>query len=401
MDRKRVIFHLGAHKTASTYLQSVFSQQAENLRALDVDYPYAESEEVINSGACVGNVVKMLYANKIIQTKIKSTSPAPFIKLWSPDCTRFLIDVIKASDCHTVLLSSEGMSKFPQAIFDDFYSKLNIFCDPEFIIFVRDPFDYYYSSWAQLAKAHYETKTFDQKIAKVIRQHNSQSEFKGLFFAFDIFSTAKHKIINYDSYKKDLAASFFSIIDIDINLKQSSPNKPKTVSQNRSLSPSEAGLQLLVNRQFQDNQFPAFFRNLLTDRSQCKPTVKSYYNKELDILILDNFEEQIKQVNAHITGDNLRTQCRDTKTTQLVIEVQDIKVLIHAFKQITVQKAITTSLLSQFKHWVKCISLKNVPLDFDPKAYLFLNKDVAAANANPYLHYSQNGYREGRPYRFF
>ena len=103
MTRKRVIFHLGAPKTASSYLQSVFSQQANNLKALDIDYPYAESQEVINSSACVGNVVKMLYLNKIIKQENNATFMAPLGKLWSQECNDFIIDTIKNSECQTVL----------------------------------------------------------------------------------------------------------------------------------------------------------------------------------------------------------------------------------------------------------------------------------------------------------
>jgi hypothetical protein len=116
---------------------------------------------------------------------------------------------------------------------------------------------------------------------------------------------------------------------------------------------------------------------------------------------MEAFKDKITQINTHIIGDSLRMQCRDAGTTQLDIESQDVNVLINAFKQVAFQKTIKASFISQLKHWVMCIRLKHVPLDFDPQAYLFLNKDVAIAKVNPYVHYSHNGYCEGRPYRFF
>ncbi|MDA8962749.1 hypothetical protein N9F42_01235 [Pseudomonadales bacterium] len=399
MKRKRVIFHLGAHKTASTYLQSVFSQQAENLKALGIDYPYAEGDEVIDSGACVGNVVKMLFVNNLLFHSEGSITTSSIVKLWTPACTDFIISAIKNSNYSTLLFSSEGMSKLPQSVFEDLYTKLNEFCDPEFIIFVRDPYDYFYSGWGQIVKAIYYPESFSKFIANTVKQYQLKSE--GLFFNIDIFMTEKFKIVNYDTYKKDLLAAFFSMANIDLDMEHSKPIQSVTVAQNRSLSPSEAKLQLLINQQFEGGHFPAFLKASLIDRLHYKPAIKKYYNQGIDKLIMEAFNDKITKINTHIIGDSLRMQCRDAGTTQLDIEPQDVNVLINAFKQVVFQKTIKAPFILQLKHWIMCIRLKHVPLEFDPQAYLFLNKDVAKAKVNPYVHYSQNGYCEGRPYRFF
>tara|TARA_B110000879_G_scaffold80257_1_gene111473 strand:- start:430 stop:1629 length:1200 start_codon:yes stop_codon:yes gene_type:complete len=399
MERKRVIFHLGAHKTASTYLQSVFSQQAENLKALGVDYPYPESGEVISTGACIGNVVKMLFENKLMSHNENAVTTGSLSHMWSSDCTNFITDIIKKSNYQTVLFSSEGMCRLSPLFFDDLYAKLNEFCDPEFIIFVRDPYDYSYSGWGQGVKSAYNTDSFSQFIDTKVKLYQSKSI--GLFCNVDILATEKYKIINYDTYKKDLAVSFFSIADIDLDMKKNQTVQSVSVTQNRSLSPSEAKLQSLINQQFEGSQFPAFLRASLIGRPKYKPAVKKYYNQALDKLIIEAFKDDIAKINTHITGDSLRTQCRDADTTQLAIESQDINVLTDVFKEVIYQKTTSIPFISQFKHWAKCISLKHVPLDFEPKSYLFLNKDVAMANADPYLHYDKNGYREGRPYKIF
>lgn len=43
---------------------------------------------------------------------------------------------------------------------------------------------------------------------------------------------------------------------------------------------------------------------------------------------------------------------------------------------------------------------KNLPKDFDPEVYLTLNQDLLYARINPYDHYAQSGFHEGRPVRF-
>ena len=214
-----------------------------------------------------------------------------------------------------------------------------------------------------------------------------------------------HKIINYDTFKTELAATFLQFAKIKLPTTDTSKAaviKPRSSSAtNRSLSPSEAEIQLLVNKQFEGTQFPALFRSMLTNRPNYKPRIKNYYHSQTHNILLDRFRNNINSINSIIHGDPLHLECRNTKDTELAIAPEDISVLINAFKRLELEKLKKLPFLEKLKHKYKVYKLKNMHSDFNPQAYLQMNKDVAEANVDPYEHYSKNGYKEGRAYKFY
>jgi len=401
MAKKRVIFHIGAHKTGTTYLQSFFSLQADKLNSVGIDYPYTEPSHVTDSGASVGNVVKILSQHKLLKQKTGISNNSSLAKNWSSDATERLLTVAKSSKYNTILFSSEGMSVLPEQTFLDIYEKFNVHFNIEFILFVRDPFDYYYSAWRQIIKSSFSKTPFSTYISHRLNKLNPQKV--GMFNAPRILHnhSLPHKLVNYDTYKKELPTRFLKAAKINFSPEKSAAT-PIQISpiHNRSLSPSEAELQLLINQQFEGTHFPAYFRTLLLNRIKHKPITKDYFNQELALKIFEYHKEDIVLINSSIYGSELLSNVQEYEDTELLIEQNDITVLINAIEFVASTKSRKKSFTDRLIHIFKTTVLRNVPFDFDPEAYLLMNGDVKSSNIGPYLHYSRNGHMEGRPYRF-
>lgn len=402
MRRKRAILHMGAPKTGSTCLQAFFSLHAGSLREAGVDYPGCESSHVVTSGAAVGNVVSMLHRAGLIRQAPNSIAAAPLGELWTPGCTDYLAAAVRRSACDTVLFSGEGMSLLPQAVMVDLIERLSRDCDPECILFVRDPFDAFYSAWRQLVKTGRFVGALEELAACYLHGRGRPGPRFGMFNACEIFFSAgiRCKIVNYDSCRNDLAGAFLKAAGIEAAVDTSRDDAAETIY-NRSLSPSEALLLSMVNTVFEGSHLPAFFRYSLLGRTDYAPPAGTYYNREIDALILDRYRDIIGKINAVIIGDGLRSCLRDVQTGEVRIQAQDMVILIETLRRAIARQARRVPLLQKLKHAVMAGLLRTVPQDFDPEAYLFMNRDVAAAGLNPYVHYARHGCREGRPYRYY
>jgi len=402
MKRKRVLFHLGAPKTGSTYLQAFFSSKAESLRAAGVEYPGAESAHVVGTGETAGNVAAMLHRAGLVRQAPGAIAMASLAELWSAGCTLKLVSAARQSACSTVLFSSEGMSLLHRDVLVDLYARLSVDCDPEFIMFVRDPYDCFYSAWRQLVKTGRFLGGLDDFAAHHLHGSGGSGHTLGMFKACQFFFTTKvrHTLINYDSCRYDLARAFLKAAGIDIPLDAASPAGAEKIY-NRSLSHSEALLLTIVNNAFAGSYFPTFFRHCLLKRTDYAPRVTYYYNRDIDAAIIAGCGQCIEKINEVVLGGPLRIRPKEEPTGAAVIEEQDIAALIEALHVVVGQKSRRVPLLQRLKHTVLVALLKKVPGDFDPDAYLFMNKDVAVSGAHPYRHYAKHGCREGRPYRYY
>jgi len=402
MQRKRVILHIGAPKTGSTYLQAFFSLHASSLRQAGVDYPCALAESVVASGSAVGNVVTILARAGLLRLASDPAGMPQLWALWTPACTAELVATVNRSACDTVLLSAEGMALLPQEVLEELYEQLATDCDPEFIMFVRDPYDCCYSAWRQRVKNGRFLGSFEEFAAQRVHGGPEPARTLGMFHASQVFfnTNVTYTLINYDGCREALADAFLQAAGIDAAVGHShSPIAGKTY--NRSLSLSEALVLGSVNNVFAGSHFPAFFRRTLLARTNYRPGTAQYYNREIDAMILDTYRMCIEKINAVVRGGPLRTRPRQTPTGQAGIDEQDVDALLQALHVVAEHRSRSIPLLQKLKHVVMVALLKNVPRDFDPDAYQFMHPDVAAAGVNPYLHYARHGCRECRPYRYY
>ncbi|MGE3298657.1 MAG: hypothetical protein AB7I68_15085, partial [Porticoccaceae bacterium] len=165
---------------------------------------------------------------------------------------------------------------------------------------------------------------------------------------------------------------------------------------NRSLTPSEACLAVLVNEKIKNASFSATFVRAALDRD--KPKSREYYNRAQHQRLLELFAGTIALINEHLPCDQkLATEVRDCPDADCVVEPEDVALLLELVqKRVAAHSAPQRSPAAESR-----FNAAVLPADFDPEAYLFHNPDVAAAGMDAAGHYLVHGWREGRRYRFF
>jgi hypothetical protein len=400
--KKRIIFHVGATKTGSTYLQSVFSSNYQRLLDQGIDYPCPEDKHVIETGACVGNIVRMIFTEGFVSERVDGPKFPTMNSLWSKDVVNHIATNIEKSSHSTILFSSESMMYLTDEILDLLKTAVVDHHNCTFILFVRDPYDHFYSAWSQNLKAKFITTDFKTFVSNISKGNESNV---GMFTPIIRYKRAgiDLTIINYDSHKLCLADAFFNFAKIPriINLHNFSSEKRL---HNRSFTESENCVQLLTNRYFPNSHFPAFVRSRLLSRQLNLDSYKMQkpYYPIVDRLIFERFWNEIENINRIINGGPLRTNIRESATehNELSANYTDLECLFDCIKFTEKYKKKVVTLRERIRHFYRCATKSNTPFDFDPVAYLDLNPDIQKALVDPYDHFNLSGYREGRPYKY-
>jgi len=407
MKRKRIIFHAGLHKTGSTYLQTIFSYLAAELRLLNIDYPSAELLPTLQTGSAVGNVVNALFSNRIWSLNQEDKSlPHPrggqlnsirFRHLWDTRTADFVVELAKRSPLHTVLLSAEGLSTLSHDELKYFHTKISLFGDIEYVVFVRDPFDWIYSGWKQNLKLFNSGEFCNYVHSKIENEAEINGPMVFDFIQILLRLDAKFYLINFDTYRHNLTDKFSEVTGIPLR-KLSNNQKPVVGVVNRSFTHSEALVQLSINQKYQGTFFPAFIRSELLKRDKKENQI--FYDKNLDVYIVKKLGNSIKLINSYLLGEPLRTEAKDVSVDKNYIDLEDFSVVMDAAKFLLDQKSSKRTIRNWITHHFKILS-NELPRDFDPVAYEHLNADVALAGVDPYEHFIDHGKHEGRPYRFY
>jgi hypothetical protein len=355
---------------------------------------------VIESGGCVGNIVKLIFSEGFATEKAINSHFPIISRLWTKELVDFLGNIVDCSDLDCILFSAESMSNLDIDILQYLKQRLAVQYDCEFIFFVRDYYDHFHSAWTQSLKSRYIKSDFYSLVRDTV---NGKKKNKGMFTAVINYSNAGIvlKVINYDTCKSNLANEFMRVSRISFN--NALPAEGVGNIFNRSLSPSEARIQLMINRHFSGTQLPAFVCSRLLARQLPAQAFQRSYDPAIDQMLLDHFGEWISKINEAIHGQPLRNQLRSDTPSKapLKVDVADLECCLAALELAFRKQQERMSITRRLAHLWKCVFLKHVPHDFDPEAYLSMNQDVASAKVDPYIHYSRNGYLEGRAYRYF
>lgn len=401
MQRKKVIFHIGATKTGSTYLQSFLSQNIDFLNSHGIDYPYAETQETIQSGSCVGNLLRLLYLVESIGKTDNSCVPYTLDRMWNSGCVKEILRVVKESKYDAILFSSEGLIGLqPERIREIEISLISDY-DVVFICFLRDPFFQFYSAWKQRVKMGIMNEDFVEMLRRNLQSNKSKAQNMVSCFINYKNSVTNLRVLNYDTYSKNLSDVFLKEIGAVDETNKSDFFQVHSCIENRSFSNSESILQLKVNQHFQGSQFPFFLSTLFKSRKEHISIQENYYNLEADKLILDTYLKEIHEINKVIIGEPLRTSILNEIENSISIQEADLELLMKAFKKVQDENNKKLSFKNRIIRIIKFLRFKNVPRDFNPIAYIALNKDLEIANVEPYQHYSRYGYREGRPFKYY
>jgi hypothetical protein len=267
----------------------------------------------------------------------------------------------------------------------------------ELVGFVRDPFDYVYSAWRQHLKAGEPeaSETFEDYVKAGDPSSTGYRMAKGYRGLVASGLRDNLTLYNYDKFRGDIVGAFFKAarlqrpVDDGYRLREE-PYNP-------SLTTSEASIVSRTYAALRNADFTNTIVKILMDRPREARRESGYYSSTAHKLILDRFNDVIADMNEIIVGDPLSATVRDQPGQQASIEVADLDVLLEVVK-----KALESdgSAASSQKEPVR-LDGEGIPIDFDPTAYLFLNKDVAEAGMDPRQHYALWGRNEFRRYKYF
>ncbi|MCW5695332.1 MAG: hypothetical protein KIS96_01225 [Bauldia sp.] len=395
MTKKRVIIHIGFHKTGSSALQTFFSENVDALLAAGIDYPYPEPESVVSVGSCSGNVVQVLYRDGFM-SGFQRTREQGWQRI-SPAFARRLVEVVKASEKDVVLLSAEMLANAPQESLAELVAGFSD-DDLTFVCFVRDPFDFAYSCWRQQAKDGVRKKL----LADYIRWAFEDRRILSMFKAFPRFKAlgVPLVVVRYESHRANVAKAFFEATGLADTFGQAPIAIPREA--NRSLTGSEALMATTLAAHMRPDFVATFIRSALarTHREEAP-----FYDREMHQILLDRFESVIAQINEYLPeADRLVTKTRPGPNIPLSIGRAEVELHLDLLKKHPPPsralrlKSALHPLVERLRRAVGQSS--RLPPDFDGAAYLFHNPDVAEAMVDPGRHYLDTGHAEDRRYRF-
>ena len=298
---KKVILHIGFHKTGSSALQVFLASNADRLAAAGIGYPYPDPEHIVATGGCSGNAFQVLQRGgfwRAIGDDIKSCLTKAYFEK--------LVDVIDEVPQRTTILSSEVLSVASRENLTHFVEMLRPFHDMEIVCFVRDPFDMVLSCWLQMIKNESQTFYFSSYMDKVIDGTNSPSMLNSfaLFHNLGLPLT----VLNFDHHRHNIAVPFLRAIGAENLIDQ--VEMTTTREANRSLTPSQAHLGVLLHEKLNNKDLTATFLRAVQIRD--KPRAAGYYNRDQHQRILDRFASAISLINQYLPDDQkLATQVRN------------------------------------------------------------------------------------------
>ncbi|NEQ97180.1 MAG: hypothetical protein F6K30_10715 [Cyanothece sp. SIO2G6] len=181
---KQVYLHIGLHKTGTTYMQKVFTDNREKLRSLGVDYPELGAEYLLGHH----NLAWSFIPNK------------PLINGENFSCDRFF-EYIESCECSKILISSEDFDFLQLAQIEKLRQRLAHF-EVRIVVYIRQPLNALYSYWQEAVK-HGDTTPFNDYCFQVLDQPTSLNYGQVLDrwsakFGIDVLS-----IVVYDNLLED------------------------------------------------------------------------------------------------------------------------------------------------------------------------------------------------------
>lgn len=389
MAAKRVILHIGFHKTGSSALQALLTQQAATLERAGIAYPYPEPENIVSAGGCSGNIIQMMFQDGHLERRAHGSSPVNV----NPAFFTSLRGVIDSQPQDTVMLSGEFVSNLKQPSMVALRDALKGH-EVEIVGFVRDPFDYTHSCWRQIVKMANKKPSFDDYIANKAK---SSSMAQGFLTLRDTFGPPR--LLRFERHRRNVSAAFFETLDLADVFAGGVPSPGRT--HNPSLSHSEAQIAVAIDAEFGNPDLTStVIRSLLKrpDRQELP-----YYNRTQHAQILAAFAEVIPAINALLPPeDALSDQLRDAPEQPDTILPQDLQATVALLSRHAAQrpKAPLKAPASPLRRLFRLRATQGLPADFDVEAYLLHNPDVAAAKVDPTEHFLRHGLAEGRRYKF-
>jgi len=228
----------------------------------------------------------------------------------------------------------------------------------------------------------------------------------------NLLSTFPKEVIyvrHFDSAKKALIRNFLDVLGIDAAFEIDANLIDCIV--NRSLTNKERQVMYAVNK-IHGEAYSMELSDLLIYSSPSVESEQIVCKKKTMALLQEKFNDQVEWVNkTFFNGLNIvsilstkpieKLQREQLKTNNSDNNVDELALDWAIKKMVVIKNEAETNILNTLQNMlVNPIVNPLLPADFDPLAYLIINKDLFFAGVNPQLHYLTYGIIEGRVYKF-
>jgi hypothetical protein len=263
---KKLFLHIGCGKTGSSALQVWLWNNSEVFFENGVFYPIDSGEKLDEYAITSGNGVSLVSACESGRVKA------------------YLASVASLASGKNILLSSERFQALKEDTLKDLRMEAERLGYQVIIIaFVRDVYDFAYSSYVQLVKRHGLIQTFREfNISrKTMQQFEVVKEYRKCFKDIEIINYEEAKIYGLDK-------ALLGILGVCVD----QPMSPKKV--NRSLTVKEVETLRAFNKSVKDLDLPPKIYFSISDL-----IIKNSPEKEVDILldegVVAHFEAVFKE----------------------------------------------------------------------------------------------------------
>lgn len=396
MSEKILYLHAGSHKTGSSALQNFFENNVNQLESLGFSYENRNNIETKYQITC-GNG-PLLYST--LEDPYKSDNEIDSLLL---EYFGQRDKAICSNECFTALQETNWKKLFESL------KRLNI--QLKIIVYVRNIIPFLLSAYDQVIKEGDEHREFNEWVLqdgiahviapillKTIADHLPKS---------NIF------VLHYDREETRLIKSFLSVIGIEHLFKIDSIDQHRRV--NRSLTTNERKALLNINKVLGFGYSKELSDMLLYANPEI-PVVFESCDKKTEEFLIDFYKNDVNWINNEFfNGQSVlsvlpieaeRKKINQASEIEPITDILIDKLILNwALEKIKFAKLESErSLIDKLRVVAMQGALKNnqsdIPIDFDPLAYLLLNYDLIRAGVDPIKHYIENGKSEDRKYKF-
>lgn len=383
-EKKRVILHMGFHKTGSSALQVFFSSAADELAVAGIDYPCPEPAHNISAGLAVGNLPTL-----ILQASgdhvFDHEQAKDFQNCFSPRVARGICQLIDETPLDVVLISGELFPLVPADQLASFMTQLAQRHDPELLCLVRDPFDFLLSMWKQQVRTQLYTQDFKAFVDDVLtgRQHAS------MLTRFDAMADlgVPMTVLRYERLRKNIVGGILQALRLTEPDLLAHKKPGSRINASEFASRTALAVELL--QKTGDPDLTDVVMKTLAARFPAQSAPEPY-DPDLHARLLAHFSRTIERINSCLPSD-------DVLATD--IRAQDVRSPAVSETDRHLASVILAELEHQFSGCLEETIHSALPIGFDPAIYLLRNPDLVAAGVDPVSHFLTSGRQENRPWR--
>ena len=383
-DRRRVILHIGFHKTGSSALQVFFSSAVEELAVQGIDYPCPEPAHNIAAGLAVGNL-PILMRQAAGDEIFDHGQAKDFQFRFSPRVANGICQLVDETPFDIVLISGELFPLVPADRLSAFLTHLARRHDPELLCLVRDPFDFLLSMWKQQVRAQLFTQGFEAYVEEVLTGTQPAS----MLTCFDAMADlgCPMTVLRYERLRENIVGGTLQALKLAEPDLLAFDRPGLRINASESASRTAFAIDLLDETG--DPDLTDVVMKMVSARSTPAPAPEPY-DPNLHARILAQFRPTIERINACLPPeDALATEVRVQDAQPLAVQETDRELA----------RVILAELARPSSDQQQDNRHPALPMGFDPAVYLLRNPDLVAAGVDPISHFLTSGRKENRPWR--